>query len=80
MTQTAENHFVATGRRKTAVARVILSPGSGEILVNKRPLADFFPRHDLRQMLQEPLEAVGVETHPPPPVVGQVAQRRTRAA
>jgi len=59
MTQTAENHFVATGRRKTAVARVILSPGSGEILVNKRPLADFFPRHDLRQMLQEPLEAVG---------------------
>ncbi len=58
MTQAKENRFMATGRRKTAVARVTLEPGSGSIVVNKRPLEDYFPRHDLRQMLQEPLEAV----------------------
>ncbi len=58
MTQPSATCFMATGRRKTAVARVALSPGSGTIVVNKRPLEDYFPRHDLRQMLQEPLEAV----------------------
>ncbi len=57
MTQPSATCFMATGRRKTAVARVALSPGSGTIVVNKRPLEDYFPRHDLRQMLQEPLEA-----------------------
>ncbi len=58
MTQPKANRFMATGRRKTAVARVTLEPGSGNIVVNKRPLEDYFPRHDLRQMLQEPLEVV----------------------
>ncbi len=58
MTQPSANCFMATGRRKTAVARVTLEPGSGNIVVNKRPLEDYFPRHDLRQMLQEPLETV----------------------
>ncbi len=58
MTQPSANSFMATGRRKTAVARVTLEPGSGSIVVNKRPLEDYFPRQDLRQMLQEPLEAV----------------------
>ncbi len=58
MTQPSANCFMATGRRKTAVARVTLEPGSGNIVVNKRPLEDYFPRHDLRQMLQEPLEVV----------------------
>ncbi len=58
MTQPTPNRFMAPGRRKTAVAAVILEPGSGRIQVNKRTLEDYFPRHDLRQMLQEPLEAV----------------------
>ncbi len=58
MTQASQTLFAATGRRKTAVARVILSPGNGQILVNKRAIDDYFPRPELRQLLQEPLEAV----------------------
>jgi small subunit ribosomal protein S9 len=58
MTQASQILFAATGRRKTAVARVTLSPGNGQILVNKRAIDDYFPRAELRQLLQEPLEAV----------------------
>jgi small subunit ribosomal protein S9 len=47
-----------TGRRKEAVARVFLSPGSGQFTVNGRPVAEYFPREALRLMLQEPLATV----------------------
>jgi small subunit ribosomal protein S9 len=50
---------LGTGRRKTAVARVRIRPGSGKILINRRELADFFPsEQDLRTVLQ-PLEQSG---------------------
>jgi len=58
MTQAQQGSHAATGRRKSAVARVILAPGSGSIEVNKRTFEDYFPRAELRQILQEPLEAV----------------------
>ncbi len=58
MSTPAPTVFTATGRRKTAVARVILSPGNGQVVVNKRALDDYFPSIALRRMLQEPLEAV----------------------
>lgn len=38
----ASDNFYATGKRKTAVARVWLTPGSGEVAVNKQPVADYF--------------------------------------
>jgi small subunit ribosomal protein S9 len=47
-----------TGRRKEAVARVFLTPGSGRISVNGRTLEDYFPREALRIMLQAPLATV----------------------
>ena len=53
-----ETRFQATGRRKSAVARVIMLPGTGRILINKRSLEDYFPREALRFLLQAPLEAV----------------------
>ena len=37
-----ENTYYATGRRKTAVARTWLAPGSGNILINGRPVDDYF--------------------------------------
>ena len=46
----------ATGRRKTAVARVILQPGSGAITVNERTLEDYFPRETSRMRILEPFE------------------------
>lgn len=45
----------ATGRRKTAVARVRLVPGSGKIVVNNRPLEDYFPVESHREKLLQPL-------------------------
>jgi small subunit ribosomal protein S9 len=53
--------YTATGKRKTAVARVILKPGSGEYLINDKPLDAFFPRDTLQRMIRQPLETVGYE-------------------
>jgi small subunit ribosomal protein S9 len=53
--------YTATGKRKTAVARVILRPGSGAYTINGRPLEDFFPRLTLQRNIRQPLETVGYE-------------------
>jgi small subunit ribosomal protein S9 len=52
--------YRATGRRKTSVARVILKPGSGNIIVNKKPVEEYFPRETLRMIIRQPLELVGM--------------------
>jgi small subunit ribosomal protein S9 len=46
----------AVGRRKTAVARVILAPGSGKITVNKKAFEQYFPLEMLRRDVLKPLE------------------------
>lgn len=48
--------FSAVGRRKTSVARVRLTPGSGEITVNRKGVAEFFSRDTLRSIVKQPLE------------------------
>ena len=53
--------YHATGKRKTAVARVILRPGNGAYTVNGKPLDAFFPRPSLGRNIRQPLEAVGYE-------------------
>jgi small subunit ribosomal protein S9 len=47
----------ATGRRKTSVARVILRPGEGKLVVNRRPFDSYFPSVALRWEVQQPLVA-----------------------
>ena len=54
--------YTATGKRKTAVARVILKPGTGSYLINGKQLDDFFPRETLRKIIRQPLEAVGYDS------------------
>lgn len=51
---------LGTGRRKTAKARVFLRAGKGDIVVNGRPLDDFFGRETARMIVRQPLVAVGV--------------------
>jgi small subunit ribosomal protein S9 len=46
----------ATGRRKTAVARVILKPGTGTIVVNDRAFEEYFPSLDLQNVVLAPLQ------------------------
>ena len=45
----------STGRRKAAVARVRIRPGSGQVTVNRRNLADYFPSETHRMIVTEPL-------------------------
>lgn len=47
---------IAVGRRKTSVARVVVSPGSGKISVNKRPIEQYFPLDTMRVDIVRPLE------------------------
>ena len=54
-------YYWGTGRRKSAVARVRIKPGDGKLLVNKRDLADYFPREDHRITVTGPLRAVDAE-------------------
>jgi small subunit ribosomal protein S9 len=53
--------YRATGKRKTAIARVILLPGTGQYTINGRTLDVFFPRPTLQRNIRQPLEAVGYE-------------------
>jgi small subunit ribosomal protein S9 len=53
---TAANDFLGTGRRKRAVARVRLSPGSGKITVNGRAFEHYFPLEALRSHASQPLD------------------------
>jgi small subunit ribosomal protein S9 len=57
----ADARYRATGKRKTAVARVILRPGSGVYLINGRTLEEHFPRETLRRNIRQPLETVGYQ-------------------
>ncbi len=53
--------YRATGKRKTAIARVTLRPGSGTYMINGRSLEAYFPRETLQRNIRQPLETVGYE-------------------
>lgn len=50
-----ENVYYATGKRKNAIARTWLTPGKGEIIINDRPLEDFFKVGTAKTILRQPL-------------------------
>ena len=52
----AEQKFYATGKRKTSVARVWLKPGTGNIVVNKRSIDEYFGRPTSKMVVRQPLE------------------------
>ena len=56
MAQTQE--FIATGRRKTSVARIRMTPGSGKIDINGKSFDDYFPTEPLQNTVLQPLQAV----------------------
>src|SRR2546422_11698251 len=49
--------FIATGRRKTSVARIRMTPGSGKIDINGRSFEDYFPTAPLQNAVLQPLQA-----------------------
>ena len=52
----SDTFFYGTGRRKRATARVFLTPGNGDIVVNKRTLDRFFGRKTAQMIVRQPLE------------------------
>jgi len=56
MEKSATVQYYGTGRRKDSVARVFLRPGDGNIVVNKRPVEEYFGRDTLKMILRQPLE------------------------
>jgi small subunit ribosomal protein S9 len=55
---TADSRTYATGKRKTAIARVWLKPGTGTIVVNGRPVDEYFERETSRMVLRQALELI----------------------
>lgn len=51
----AKVQYAATGRRKTSVARVRLIPGEGKVVINNRPLAEYFGKKTLEMIAKQPL-------------------------
>ncbi|MCL2669710.1 MAG: 30S ribosomal protein S9 [Syntrophaceae bacterium] len=54
-----EKRFYATGKRKSAIARVYMKEGTGLLQVNKRTFDDYFTRDSLKMIIQQPLEMTG---------------------
>jgi len=52
---------LGTGRRKEAIARVRITPGTGQWRINERPLEDFFPNKVHQQLISEPFVTLGAE-------------------
>ncbi|MBN1931415.1 MAG: 30S ribosomal protein S9 [Desulfobacterales bacterium] len=51
-----ENIYYATGRRKTAIARTWIKPGNGEIIINDRPVDDYFKVGSAKKLMTQPLD------------------------
>ncbi|MCL2021575.1 MAG: 30S ribosomal protein S9 [Betaproteobacteria bacterium] len=54
----AVSYYYGTGRRKSAVARVFMKRGKGEIIVNGKPVDEFFSRETGRMIVRQPLQLV----------------------
>ena len=57
----ADTVYIGTGRRKKAVARVRLVPGTGKITIHKKDLEDYFPLEILRREVKRPFDVTGSE-------------------
>ncbi|MDR1656889.1 MAG: 30S ribosomal protein S9 [Deltaproteobacteria bacterium] len=51
----------ATGKRKSAIARVWMTSGAGQIRINQRPIEEYFPRETLKIVAQQPLVLTGTQ-------------------
>jgi small subunit ribosomal protein S9 len=55
----SEQRYYATGKRKSAIARVYMKAGNGNIVVNKRSYDEYFTRPSLKMVIKQPLEITG---------------------
>ncbi len=62
MAETAPDRAQATGKRKTSVARIRMQLGSGNVLVNGKPLDEYFGREVLRILVRQPMDQANAAT------------------
>ena len=55
-------YYYGTGRRKCSIARVFIEPGKGSIVVNSKPVEEYFSRHTSQMILKQPLELTNNQT------------------
>ena len=55
----AQVMFYGTGRRKNSVARVFLVPGEGNVIINNKPISEYFGRRTLEMVVRQPIELTG---------------------
>lgn len=55
----AQVKFYGTGRRKNAIARVYLVPGEGNVIINNKPVNEYFGRRTLEMIVRQPMELTG---------------------
>ena len=55
----AQQRYYATGKRKSAIARVYMKAGNGNIVVNKRSYEEYFTRPSLKMVIKQPLDITG---------------------
>jgi len=56
----SEIQYNATGKRKTSIARVTITLGDGQIVINGKPIDIYFPRETLRMIIRQPIELTGI--------------------
>ena len=56
----ADIQYNATGRRKSSIAQVFMTPGTGNITINKKPMDQYFPYETMKMVVQQPLNLVAV--------------------
>jgi small subunit ribosomal protein S9 len=56
----ADIQYNATGRRKSSIAQVFMTPGTGNITINRKPLDRFFPYETMKMIVLQPLNVVAV--------------------
>lgn len=55
----SRKRFYGTGRRKTSIARLFITPGDGQVVVNHANFLEYFPRDTSRMLIMQPMDATG---------------------
>jgi small subunit ribosomal protein S9 len=61
MSAVTVSRYYATGKRKNSIARVWMMPGSGKIIINEKPMDQYFGRDVLKMIIRQPFEVTGTQ-------------------